>query len=379
MMDIPVARVEWLARASTERAYNAFTALKLHGGCWWLAYRTGKGHVSPRGKIVVRTATDPRGFDNDWEVTQVIEQEGLELRDPHLYVISGELYLLCFSLRYDGFRILQLGDSFIYKLHGDGQFRLETTFDVNAHGDLLWALAESKEGILATGYKFADGHPVASLWRVPGLGSSETWERLVEFDDSFLPPNMGISEVDVLVEKDGTLSLFYRVDRDSKSRAFASKEARRRYKQAYRQRKEARQEPPCKGHQDWFATAVLSPPFTGQPETRVHRMYVKGPRAIEWPSKDARGHLLVCRHKERAEKDKSVSLFYHEVGKLTRMLEIARGKDGSYAGLQWIDPGKKLMISFYSDHDRIDTITQGRINDVWIALIDFTGEKEEKE
>nr|MDO8119629.1 hypothetical protein [Candidatus Sigynarchaeota archaeon] len=40
-------------RVNPEDEYCAFTDLKAWNGFYWVAYRTGTGHVSPEGKISV--------------------------------------------------------------------------------------------------------------------------------------------------------------------------------------------------------------------------------------------------------------------------------------------------------------------------------------
>src|SRR6056297_696136 len=135
------AEEEFRCRVSKEDSYNAFTDLVYYQGKFWVAYRTGKGHVSPHGKIIIRSSEDGK----DWELIEELHQEGLDLRDPRLAVLDGKLVLLCFSLDYWN-KVkykFHASDSYIYLYDRDrSRFQLEHRFDYEKHKTTLWSVAK---------------------------------------------------------------------------------------------------------------------------------------------------------------------------------------------------------------------------------------------
>lgn len=359
-----------LTRVSGDAGYNAFTDLAFYAGYFWLAYRTGARHVSPHGRVVVQRSRDGLA----WEAVATIAREGLDLRDPRLAVVGGRLVLLAFSLRYYKTRPMRFegGDSFFYRWDGNA-FELAGTFPFAEHDQVLWALTEVAGTILVSGYKFPLGHFRMSVWRAARLAGP--WTRLWTAPENEIPPNMGFTEAD-FVRAGGPysapprerLALLCRVDGDSFHRVRGVRQ-KFRARRAYKTRKRAATLPPDPGFKDWTIVATAAPPFN-QWTLQVHRLYLKGPRAIFLPGRAA-GLLVVGRYQAAPRAPKQVQLFHYTAGEGFRpLLALAEGKDGSYAGLCW-DPGRprELLVSFYSDHARVGTAVEGKQNDVWVARV----------
>lgn len=358
--------MEDFARVSDEDAYCAFTDLKWHGGAFWLAYRVGKGHASPAGRIVVRRSVDGRR----WERVAVLGRVGLDLRDPRLLVARDELYLLCFSLRHRRRPPhLEPGDSYFYRLEAgrtEGHaFVPAGTFPNAEHGHLLWGGFHHAGRFHATGYEFVDGHPRAGLWRASSPGGP--WRLTSLLPDRELPPNAGFTELDPVLDEGGALTLFCRVDGDQASRVPGIRAKARAWAGVFARWAARRVRPVLGRHVDWFAVARADPPFVRW-RTTFHRTYLKGPRAVRCGG----GFVIVGRHVARPGAPRRVVMFTcsGDGSELHPRLHLATGRDGSYAGACWHpDDRSLLLVSFYSDHARLGTPSEGRVNDVWVARI----------
>jgi hypothetical protein len=71
-------------------AHNAFTDLIRFNDRWYCCFREGKGHAAGAGVIRVLTSQDGKS----WEAAAAIEDDGVDLRDPHLCLTpDGRLML----------------------------------------------------------------------------------------------------------------------------------------------------------------------------------------------------------------------------------------------------------------------------------------------
>ncbi len=370
---MPVAKLVSLTRVSGETGYNAFTDLTFYEGYFWITYRTGTRHVSPDGQVIVQRSRD--GYH--WEIVECIQHLGEDLRDPRLRVIEGRLILLAFSLRYYKTRPMRFegGDSYFYEYmreqdQSQGGFQLVGTFSFSDYGYILWDVTKIREFFLVTGYEFPLGHFRMSLLKSTTLQGP--WTRLWTAPEHVLPPNLGFTETDIINpfgvsavegERDAYLTLFCRTDPDSfhRVRGFTRK---KRARKALKKRKEEIAILPDPGTRDWFGVATASPPFEKW-ELQLHRIYLKGPRAIEY----GKNFIVVGRHIDAPKAPRKVKVFHYD-GEFHPLLTLAEGKDGSYAGLCW-DPENEdeLLVSFYSDHARLGTPLEGKVNDVWVARL----------
>jgi hypothetical protein len=70
--------------------HNAFTDLARFQDHWYCVFREGKGHAAGAGKIRILVSKDGRA----WESAALLEQTGVDLRDPHLSITpDGRLML----------------------------------------------------------------------------------------------------------------------------------------------------------------------------------------------------------------------------------------------------------------------------------------------
>jgi hypothetical protein len=327
--------------------YNAFTGLCHHQQYFWLAYREGSGHVSPDGAIRLLRSRDGAR----WEPVARLTESGVDLRDPRLCVLGGDLWILCFSLTYDrlGSVTHRPGDSFWFRVTGTG-IDPPLHFAYDEHQAILWAAVQTPTGVIATGYDLFNGHSTLHIFSAPTPRGP--WERIATVPDVSIPPNLGFNEADICVEADGSLRLLVRIDR-TKKRSEGKGMLRRHI-----------------GAADWVGIATAPAPYT---EWRVatHRTYLKGPRII----RRGESYLAVGRFVQSSRKGRRlVSLFeFREGHDPLPLLTLASGQDGSYAGLCW-DPEDPdvLCISYYSDHAREGTPLAGKANDVYFARVRIT-------
>lgn len=80
-------------------AHNAFTDLIRFEDQWWCTFREGVGHASGNGKVRMIFSDD----GDDWRSAALVEEEGVDLRDPKLSVTpDGRLMLVMGGSLYDG-------------------------------------------------------------------------------------------------------------------------------------------------------------------------------------------------------------------------------------------------------------------------------------
>ncbi|MBN2152031.1 MAG: hypothetical protein JW839_11325 [Candidatus Lokiarchaeota archaeon] len=345
-------------KASADDAYNAFSDLAFHGGTWWLAFRSGTGHVSPAGEIVVMCSADCSA----WEQHARIEVQGVDLRDPKLFVSRGRLLVLAFSLDHHDprFRRFRPADSYFFDVDGKEVAR----FSQGDHVDILWNAREVGGKVYATGYSFTDGHYRMRLWRAGGVEGP--WDVVHAFEDDPLPlpPNLGFTEACIVPREGERMALFCRTDGDSLARLPKGLAPWWQAHRGYWKRKRAAGRCPGRQGGDWFVVGTAGAPYTRW-DLKPHEMYLKGPAAIAMDG----GFLVVGRHAGHGDRLKRVVLFHYD-GEFHELLTLAGGNDGSYAGMAWHpERAGELVVSFYSDHERLGTPLAGKANDVWVSRI----------
>ncbi|MBK9167597.1 MAG: exo-alpha-sialidase [Bryobacterales bacterium] len=94
----PAAEVLSNRKIWDQGAHNAFTDLVRHNGRWYCTFREGTAHARENGRIrVIESADGER-----WTSTALIEEGGIDLRDPKLSVTpGGELVLLAGGTTWD--------------------------------------------------------------------------------------------------------------------------------------------------------------------------------------------------------------------------------------------------------------------------------------
>lgn len=72
--------------------HNAFTDMMYFKGKYYLCFRKGKAHMSPDGKAVVLSSSDPSS-PSEWKVNKEFALEG-DVRDTKFFVLNDRLHLV---------------------------------------------------------------------------------------------------------------------------------------------------------------------------------------------------------------------------------------------------------------------------------------------
>ena len=352
-----IATLKSLVKVNSDNDYNAFTDLIHFNGKYWVSYRSGKGHVSPHGHIVISNSEDGISWS---EITR-IHHESLDIRDPHFEIIEGKLTVVVFALDYfnkPSTEKYSKADSLFYQMSEDEpyKFSLVGTFSYEKNKALLWWIREYDGYIYVNGYD--NGKNNSYLWLFRSKLIQGPWERICQIPDTKNPANVSYNEANGIFEVDGTLTLFCRTGKISKID-----------KRELKERKATHPGRLAKRHFELTVVARAKPPYTDW-KLEPHKIFLQGPCAI--PFNDS--YLFVGRFKTKRSsyKQKEINLYLYADGKFSLLLTLATGRDGSYAGMCWNpkDP-KELLISFYSDHARMKTSYIHKANDVWVARVNI--------
>ncbi|MHA1679472.1 MAG: hypothetical protein ACTSUE_00535 [Promethearchaeota archaeon] len=358
------ARFSPITRVSSIQGYNAFSDIATWKGYIWIAFRNGTKHVANDGRIIVCRSVD----GSTWEQVAIIERDGLDMRDPRLAVLDDKLHVLAFSLDYHDtdYHTFRTGSSYIYAVGEDGGHELVCTYSEEEYGDILWSLVKIGSTYYVSGYKPVMGH--YSLRLMAATDISGPWKEVSKIPDDRLAPNVGFNEADMVVGDGGTITLFCRVDRDSRNRIKKGDE--KIANKAMKKRSRDRGIKPCRKNCGKLIVVAKSNPPYAEWDLEFHKIFLKGPRAIAFGD----NFLFIGRHYNSRDRLKNIDLFLYD-GKFKKLETLARGKDGSYAGLCWNprDP-RELLVSFYSDHERLGTPDEGKANDVWFTRVLVEGD-----
>lgn len=89
LAEFPV-RVLSVERIWDEGGHNAFTDLVRYRGAWYCTFREADGHVKGDGRIRVIRSDDAK----EWTSVALLEEDGIDLRDPKLSVAPGNRLML---------------------------------------------------------------------------------------------------------------------------------------------------------------------------------------------------------------------------------------------------------------------------------------------
>ncbi|MHA1820257.1 MAG: hypothetical protein ACTSU2_10900 [Promethearchaeota archaeon] len=339
--------------------YNAFTSLTSYKGFFWVAFRTGKNHVSPHGKIQVLNSKN----GVDWNFVSQISKEELDLRDPRLAVINNELYIMAFALYYfkaeektPNFRkkfvprdtyFFKLNNTLFEDIFDESKNREEDKkqsnnqlfqeigrFDYKKYPYILWDLKQHNnkgdKSIYATGYNYAEGFSRLALFKISNdnwLNAASNkeleWELVSEIPQHMLSSRNGLTESDmVFINENGRdkMVLFCRVDKNSvrrpreldnlyvkntleiklfNSNGFDFRENKlpgEINKNANGSKADSKDSDGFRKNDDVFMVAEAYYPYDKW-SIKVYPIYLKGPRAIalDSQSSDPRYYLVVGR------------------------------------------------------------------------------------
>lgn len=274
-------------------AHNAFTDLIRFGDRWWCTFREAEAHGGSIGRVRVIVSDD--GLD--WRSAALVEQDGIDLRDPKLSVMpDGRLMLILGGSVYDDQgkyrtrapRVAFSKDGRQWtepkKLLAEDHWLWRATW----HKGLAWSVSKLGEG----------GHPRRGMLYRSRDGL--VWEWVTEF---VLPNNTwNASETTLRFMPDGELIALTRPH--------------------------------------WIGTS--RPPYTEWQWTKM-KENIGGPNFIRLPD----GSLWAA-GRRYGEKKTTV------LARMTRdgyepVLTLPSGGDCSYPGMVWHDG--LLWISYYSSHE----------------------------
>jgi hypothetical protein len=289
--------------------HNAFTDLVRVKDAWYCVFREGDDHAKGAGKIRVLRSTDGKA----WASVALIEQDGVDLRDPHISVTpKGQLMIVGGAAVPPTRDPLRDHYSFVsFSSDGRDWSKPEKTLEswqwlwrVRWHGDKVYGVAyrsDSKpprkyEGFL---YQGTDG---------------KKYERIASFD----VPNT--TEASLAFDGETMLCLQRRDGKPNTAMLGISKAP----------------------YKDWLWKDL--------------GVYFGGPHLLQTPD----GTWLAAGRMTTTGKPQTVlcELDVKE-GKLLPLLTLPSGGDTSYVGMVWHDD--QLWMSYYSSHEGKTSIYLARI------------------
>lgn len=300
--------------------HSAFGDLLLHQGRWYCVFREGVRHVAggdllkDDGKIRVLASKDAKA----WESLALVEEQGTDLRDPHLSVTA------------DGRLMLVMGGS-IYNNAKYGGRRPRVAFSkdgrnwtapqaVLREGDWLWRVTWHKGWAYGVAKYGSYSKPEPGNPRRADLVRSRNgvdWETVVETKVD------GADETTVRFLKDGTMVALMRRVWGERNTAMIG-----------------HAKPP---YRDW--TWKDAGTFIGGPN------FIVLPDDTMW----AGGRYF----RDPSGKDPVTVLARLTLDSYTPVLTLPSGKDSSYPGFVWHN--NLLWMSYYSSHEDRTAIYLARI------------------
>lgn len=300
--------VEPVRKIWDQAPHNAFTDLIRFQNRWIAVFREGEGHAKGAGKIRVLRSDDGK----QWSSLALIEQAGVDLRDPHLEVTpKGELMIV------GGAAVPPTRDpvtdhySFVcFSKNGTDWTRPEKTVEswqwlwrVRWHGDHVYGVSYRSKNTPprtyeATLYKGTDGRK---------------YERVTLLE----VPNA--TEASLAFDGDNLLCLQRRDGKPNTAWLGVSKAP----------------------YKDW--------------QWKDLGVYLGGPNLVRTPD----GTWLAAGRMTTTGKPQTVLCQLDvSAGKLVPLATLPSGGDTSYAGLVWFDD--QLWMSYYSSHEKKSAIYLAR-------------------
>ena len=112
--------------------HNAFTDLIRFHGQWYCTFRESEGHIQGNGKIRVIVSGD----GGQWKSAALLEEAGVDLRDPKLSIMPGHRLMLVFGgTVHEGTKIIERQPRVAFSRDGFNWTAPERTL---GKGDWLW-------------------------------------------------------------------------------------------------------------------------------------------------------------------------------------------------------------------------------------------------
>ena len=160
--------------------HNAFTDLIRFRGKWLCAFREADDHVGGDGKIRVLESRD----GDRWESAALLEDEGIDLRDPKLSVTpNGRLMIVAGGSVYQGTKVLK-GRQPRVAFSDDGR-KWTPVRRILSEGDWLWRVTWHKGKAYGVSYTLNPAGGAASEdWNVTLYESTDglEWTRVTKLE-----------------------------------------------------------------------------------------------------------------------------------------------------------------------------------------------------
>jgi hypothetical protein len=305
----PTLRLEGEVRKLWDRGpHNAFTDLIRHKNRWYCAFREGEGHARGAGAIRVLASDD----GDRWESAALVEEAGVDLRDPHLSAAPDGRLMLNGGAAVPPTRDPVKDHYSFVSFSGDGK---NWTRPQRILGSWQWLWRVTWHKGTAYGVAYGWDPQVQRKYSAALYRSKDgvKYDKVTDFD---VPQ---ATEAALAFEGDTMLCLQRRDGKPNSAQLGTS-------------------EPPYK---EWKWRDLGE--FVGGPGL------LRDPAGTWW----AAGRLM-----KGGKPQTAVCRLDLKEGKLHPVLELPSGGDTSYPGLVWHEG--RLWVSYYSSHEKKSNIYLAR-------------------
>jgi len=292
--------------------HNAFTDLTRFNNLWFCTFREAQGHVIGNGKIRVITSAD----GENWKSAVLIEEDGIDLRDPKLSITPDNRLMLTFGGSvYKDKKLISRQPRVTFSKNGTIWTTPQT---VLAKGDWLWRVTWHKGHAYGTDYHSDKGKSESVLTLVESTDGLD-FKPLINFEIPSYPNEstarfLTNDECVILARREGT----------PKNRT---------------------------DNHAWIG--VAAPPYKRW-TWHSAGMSVGGPNFIVLPN----GEMIASGRMNPGKQAKTFVGHMTKTG-VTPDLVLPSGGDCSYPGMVWHDD--KLWLTYYSSHEGKTSIYLAKI------------------
>lgn len=308
---VPVLKLtEDVRKIWDEGPHNAFTDLIRFEGRWYCAFREGTGHAAGAGKLRVIVSDDTKR----WQSVALLEENGVDLRDPHLSITPDGRLMLNTAAAEPASRDPVRDHYSIVSFSKDG--RTWTKFErVLGSWQWLWRVTWHKGTAYGVAYGWDAKAPLPKQYKA-ALYKSKDGLKYEKVTDFRIPQT---TEATLAFDGD---TLYCLQRRDGKPNTAML----------------GRSSPPY-ADWDWKDLGVSY----GGPNL------LRAPDGVWWTA----GRLI-----EKGKPQTVLCRLHVKDGALKPVLTLPCGGDNSYAGLVWHQD--HLWVSYYSSHEKKASIYLAR-------------------
>ncbi len=291
-MEIRITRAR---KVFADRQHNAFTGIAAWHGKVFIAFRSGKNHITMDGAIKVIASVDME----QWKIVAEVRCPDADLRDPKVAVFGGRLMVFC-----GGRQVDTSLRSFVVQSSDGVSFGEPVPLRGLPAGHWLWHVRPQGGRLYGAAYSSRDGEYGVALY---ASDDGLTWEQMSCFP---VPGN----EVYLDFDREGVLWALVRDDNLGCIPALCTAE----------------------------------PPYARFRSVTRLPMRLQGPMLKRLEG----GCVVACRQwDEPGRRNLRTDLFWIEDGRdIRRVATLPSGGDTSYAA--WLDLSKgRAVMSYYSSHE----------------------------